>query len=185
METSICTCPRPVSLYLETFLGGMETRVSGDIPDFLIPLETFLGGMETFPFLQGRRGSSLPLKPSLVEWKHAYASGVLSGLPALKPSLVEWKLRLWARCLGVDYSLKPSLVEWKLASGLDPGPGCAALKPSLVEWKLYFIIFVSSSFCSLKPSLVEWKPWGTLGKAYSQGILETFLGGMETGFPYS
>ena len=57
---------------LETFLSGMETRVSGNIPEAAMrsPLETFLSGMETVlkaPFVL----PEVTLKPSLVEWKHS------------------------------------------------------------------------------------------------------------------
>ena len=64
---------RSMSPPLETFLSGMETRVSGNIPDFLIPLETFLSGMET-PAAGPRYGGVPALKPSLVEWKRRAAA---------------------------------------------------------------------------------------------------------------
>ena len=36
-------------IYLETFLGGMETKICGEGLELLRDLETFLGGMETTP----------------------------------------------------------------------------------------------------------------------------------------
>ena len=59
---------------------------------------------------------------------------------------------------GVHRALKPSLVEWKHGSTISWAGNAEPLKPSLVEWKLK----------TLETVLEE------------NGILETFLGGMET-----
>ena len=99
---------------LETFLGGMETRMRSGLSarspvslkpslvewkpaarlgtdDLANPLETFLGGMETAGGSAGRCDRQ-PLKPSLVEWKLAERlAEERAGMEALKPSLVEWK----------------------------------------------------------------------------------------------
>ena len=76
-------------------------------------LETFLSGMETS--LEGLKPfHCLPLKPSLVEWKHKLVNVQLVVVCLLKPSLVEWKLLMEFCAAMQTRSLKPSLVEWKL-----------------------------------------------------------------------
>ena len=121
---------------LETFLSGMETGLEIVRKGRFIHLETFLSGMETrlatFLFR-----ASIPLKPSLVEWKpRTFTMGIRT------PSSLETFLS------GME------------TSGLGAGVCLApqALKPSLVEWKQITEWVAQNRELTLKPSLVEWKP---------------------------
>ena len=68
-----------------------------------LDLETFLGGMETRLDTVLAHGPDLPLKPSLVEWKLVGEVRGGEALDSLKPSLVEWKHVCGSRLTRLGY----------------------------------------------------------------------------------
>ena len=69
---------------LETFLSGMETRISSWSCKPGGYLETFLSGMETVFHDAGELLKLAALKPSLVEWKRRRGGGVFCLSQALE-----------------------------------------------------------------------------------------------------
>ena len=114
METGEFAITDSIPADLETFLGGMETRLGDGYRRGHCGLETFLGGMETAfcrP-LQGEQRAAL--KPSLVEWKLSIAETVELTAEHLETFLGGMETVEIRQPEGdVVLALKPSLVEWK------------------------------------------------------------------------
>ena len=145
-----------------------------------------------------------PLKPSLVEWKPHQGHSPLWAFSSLEtflggmetPSVIEGQvitLALETFLGGMETAPKRQMAGGAerletFLGGMEtaapyavPGTVRGSLKPSLVEWKQNGSSGFTWRPMTLKPSLVEWKLLQTIQEWHRHTILETFLGGMETG----